>query len=345
MTSTPPPQEMPPQAKILDMLLGMMKTQAIHEAVRLNLAEPVKDGPRSVTELAQETQTHPVALLRLLRALEGLGLFVEVEAGKYGQTALSHFLRPGVPGSMYDVAGIHGELWQWRPWEGFSYSLQTGKTAFDQLFGMPLFEYFANHPREGKGFQQAMAGFSQQVDNPLAQGYNYSAFSSIVDIGGGFGGLLAAILRAQPQLTGTLFDLPSVIDSAHEQIAASDIAPRCRLVAGDMFQAQEIPQGADAYIMRQIIKDWKDEAAVQILSNCRQAMRPRGKILVVEQVILPGQYTLTTKLVDLQLMVVLSGQERNEAEYRALFEKAGLTLARIVPTHSPYSILECIAAH
>jgi 2-polyprenyl-3-methyl-5-hydroxy-6-metoxy-1,4-benzoquinol methylase len=343
MTSTPP-QEMPPQVRILDMLLGMMKTRAIHEAVRLNLAELVKDGPKSVTELAQETQTHAASLLRLLRALEGLGLFAEVEAGTYGQTALSHFLRPGVPGSMYDVAGIHGALWQWRPWEGLSYSLQTGKTAFDEIFGMPLFEYFARHPQEGKGFQQAMAGFSHQVDNPLAQGYDYSAFSSIVDIGGGLGSLLTAILRAHPQLTGVLFDLPSVIAAAREQIAASDIAPRCQLVAGDVFQAREIPQRADAYIMRQIIKDWHDEAVVQILSNCRQAMRPGGKILVAEQVILPGQRMQPAKLIDLQLMVVLSGQERTEAEYRALFEKAGLTLARIVPTHSPYSILECIAA-
>src|SRR6266487_890628 len=342
MTSTSQPQEMPPQVRILDMLLGMMKTQAIHEAVRLNLAELVKDGPRSVAELAEETQTHPVSLLRLMRTLEGLGLFAEVEEGKYGQSQLSHFLRPGVPGSMYDVASIHGALWQWRPWENFSYSLQTGKTAFDQLFGMSLFEYFASHPGEGAGFQQAMAGFSKQVHIPLAQGYDYSSFSTIVDIGGGFGGLLSTILRTHPQLSGILFDLPHVIDAAHEQTAAADIAERCRLVAGDVFQAREIPQGADAYIMKQMIKDWNDEAAVQILTNCRRAMRPGGKILVAEQLILPGQHMLPAKLIDLQLMVVLSGQERTEAEYRALFEKAGLTLARVVPTHSPYSILEGI---
>jgi len=343
MTAPSAPRELPPQVIILDMLLGMMKTQAIHEAVRLNLAERLKDGPKSLADLASETKTNPNALMRLLRTLESLGLFTEVEAGYYGQSALSHFLRPGVPGSMHDVAFIHGEEWQWRPWEGFSHSMETGQAAFNHLFHTTLFEYFSTHPIERERFNKAMAGFSNQVDAPLAQGYDYSPLGTIVDIGGGYGGLLRAILRANPQLRGTLFDLPQVVEDTRQQVAPTEEATRYQLIAGDMFQPEQIPQGADAYIMKQIIKDWDDTAAVLILDNCRKAMRPGGKVLVAEQVLLPGQTMVPAKLIDLQLMVVASGQERNEAQYRALFEAAGLDLVKIWPTHSPYSILEGVA--
>ena len=344
MTNFPQKQELPPQAIILDMLLGMMKTQAIHEAVRLNLAERLKDGPKQVSELAEETQTNPNSLVRLLRALESLGLFQEATPGTYAQTSLSHFLRPHIQGSMYDVALIHGEQWQWRPWEAFSYSLQTGKTAFDHLFETRLFEYFATHPKEAEGFNSAMAGFSHQVDRPLVEGYEYSSLSTIVDIGGGYGGWLSTILQVNPHLEGIVFDLPHVIEDARQQFSSSIQQPRYQLVAGDMFQPETIPQGADAYIMRQIIKDWDDEAAISILTNCRRAMRPGGKILVAEQVVRPGEGIMTsTKLIDLQLMVVLSGQERTEADYQALFESAGLQLTKIWPTRSLYSILEGVA--
>ncbi|BCL80580.1 methyltransferase [Ktedonobacteria bacterium brp13] len=341
MTQSSHSHELPPQVVILDMLLGMMKTQAIRQAVLLNLAERVKDGPRSVQDLAEETHTHPTSLLRLFRALESLGFFQETEVGSYEQTSLSYFLRPGVPGSMYDATLIHGETWQWRPWEAMSYSMETGATAFDHLFGTPLFDHLAQYPEQAEVFHRAMVGLTAQADGPIAQGYDFGTFSTLVDIGGGYGRMLTAILRAHPQLHGILFDLPNTIDDARSQITSLDIADRCQLVAGDMFKPETIPH-ADAYIMRQIIKDWSDEEAVRILSNCRQAMNPGGRILVTEQVVLPGQHMSATKLIDLQLMVVLSGQERTEPEYRALFEAAGLHLAHIWPTRSPYSVLEGI---
>jgi SAM-dependent methyltransferase/DNA-binding HxlR family transcriptional regulator len=344
MTETSRPHDLPPQVVILDMLLGMMKTQAIHEAVRLNLAERLKDGPKKVSELAAETETHENSLTRLLRALESLGLFQETTPGSYAQTPLSHFLRPQVMGSMYDVALIHGEQWQWRPWEAFNYSLRTGETAFDRLFETPLFSYFSTHPQEGEGFNRAMAGFSHQVDQPLVEGYDYSALSTIVDVGGGYGGWLTTILQAHPRLQGVLFDLPPVIADARQQGSTSATDGRLHYVAGDMFQADTMPQG-DAYILRQIVKDWDDEAAVRILTNCRRAMRPGGKILVAEQIVRPGAGVMVpTKLIDLQLMVVLSGQERTEDEYRKLFEAAGLQLAKIWPTRSLYSIMEGVSA-
>jgi len=329
--------QIPPQAVVLDLLTGMMKTQAIHHATRLGVASLVQDVPKNTAELASATGTQPEALYRLLATLASMGIFEEVEPGYFAQTPLSHVLRPDVPGSMYDVALLHGEEWQWHSWEAFAHSLETGQTAFEQAYHTSLWEYFNAHQDVGERFSKAMTGFSTQVNAPLAHAYDFSPFHTLVDIGGGHGSLLATILEAMPALQGILFDLPSVIEEARPLIASSPIADRCELVVGDVFV--EVPK-ADAYIMKQIIKDWNDEQCVRILSNCRAAMRPEGRVLVAEQVLQPGKTMITTKLIDLQLLALLSGRERYESDYRALFEQAGLRLVHIWPTHSPYSILE-----
>ncbi len=329
--------QLPPQAIMLDLLCGMMKTQAIHHATRLDIASLVKDGSKTVTELASATGTQPEALYRLLATLASFGVFEEVEPSTFAQTPLSHVLRPDVPGSMYNVSLLHGEPWQWHSWEAFGYSLETGQTALEHLYHMNLWEYFGKNPEVGERFSKAMTGFSMQVNAPIAQAYDFSQFHTLVDIGGGYGSLLTTILQTTPTLQGILFDLPTVIKEAREHIASSPIAARCELVAGDVFA--EVPK-ADAYIMKQIIKDWNDEECICILSNCRKAMNTDGRVLVAEQVLLPGKTMVTTKLIDLQLLAVASGQERYEAQYRALFEGAGLRLVRIWPTRSPYSILE-----
>jgi hypothetical protein len=330
----------PPQAVLLDMLCGMMKTQAIREAARLRIADLVKDGPKSTAELAEATGTDKVSLYRLLGTLASLDIFSEVEPGHFAQTSLSNLLRPDVGGSMYDVVLIHGEQWQWHPWEAFSYSVQTGKTAFNQVFGEDLWQYFAKNPELGERFQKAMSGFSMAVDIPVALGYDFSSIHTLVDIGGGYGSLLTTILKANSAMHGILFDVPPVIEKARAGIEASEVANRCTLIAGDVFEA--VPVGADAYIMKQILQDWDDSQCVQILSNCRRAMKSGGRVLVAEQVLLPGKQMSTSKLIDLQLMVVLSGRMRYEAEHRRLFEDAGLQLLRAWPTHTPYTILEGI---
>ena len=329
--------QLPPQAIMLDLLCGMMKTQAIHHVTRLGVASLVQDGTKHIAELASATGTQPEALYRLLATLASMGIFEEVKSGYFAQTPLSHVLLPGVPGSMYDVALLHGEQWQWHSWEAFAYSLQTGQTAFEQEYHTSLWEYFGQHPEVGKRFSKAMTGFSTQVNTPLARAYDFSRFHTLVDIGGGHGSLWTTILEATPALRGILFDLPVVIEEARPLIASSPIADRCELVAGDVFA--EVPE-ADAYIMKQIVKDWNDEECIRLLSHCRQAMRPGGRVLVAEQVLQTGQTMSTAKLIDLQLMALLSGRERYEDQYRSLFERSGLRLVRLWPTHSPYSIME-----
>lgn len=336
----------PPQAILLDYLCGMMKTQAIHHAAKLGIAVLVKDGPRSVSALAEATQTHAPFLTRLLRALESIGIFAEIEPEYFAQTSLSALLQPGVPGSMYHIALLHGDQWQWHVWEGLDYTLQTGQPTFSQLFGTELFQYFTQHnPQSAKIFNDSMTGFSEQVNMPIAKAnFDFSSLDTLVDIGGGMGTQLMTLLKLHPTIRkGILFDRPPVIAQAQAAIAASGLGDRCELVAGNFFE--RIPQGADAYFMKQIIKDWSDAQCIQLLSSCRQAMKQGGRVLVAEVVLLPGRETAIQKFIDLQLMLLSPGQERTESQYRQLFAAAGFTLANIIPTASPYSILEGVAIH
>lgn len=335
----------PPQAILLDYLCGMMRTQAIHHAARLRIAELVEDGPKSVLALAEATRTHAPSLARLLRALASIGIFTEVEPEYFAQTPLSALLRPGEPGSMYHVSLLHGDQWQWHVWEGFAYTLQTGEQTFSRLFGVEMFEYFTQHsPESAQVFNNAMTGFSEQVNMPIATAnYDFSSIDTLVDIGGGMGTQLMALLKVHPSIRkGILFDRPPAIAQARAAITASGLGERCELVGGNFFEG--IPEGADAYFMKQIIKDWNDAQCIQLLSNCRKAMKRGGKVLVAEIVLLPGRETSIQKFIDLQLMILSPGQERTEVQYRQLFEAAGFTLTRVVPTVSPYSILEGIPA-
>jgi ubiquinone/menaquinone biosynthesis C-methylase UbiE len=335
----------PPQAILLDYLCGMMRTQAIHHASRLRIAELVEDGPKSVSALAEATKTHASSLARLLRALASIGIFTEVEPEYFAQTPLSVLLQPDVPGSMYHVALLHGDHWQWHVWEGFAHTLQTGEPTFSRLFGVEMFQYFTQHsPESAKVFNDAMTGFSEQVNMPIATAnYDFSSLDTLVDIGGGMGTQLMTLLKVHPRIRkGILFDRPSVIAQAQAAITTSGLGERCELVGGDFFEG--IPEQADAYFMKQIIKDWNDAQCIQLLSTCRKAMKRGGRVLVAEIVLLPGRETSIQKFIDLQLMLLSPGQERTEAQYRKLFEAAGFRLTRIVPTASPYSILEGVPA-
>ena len=215
-----------------------MRTQAIHHAARLKIAELVKDGPKSVSELAEATQTDASSLSRLLRALDSIGIFTEIEPEHFAQTPLSALLQPNVPGSMYHIALLHGDQWQWHVWEGLSYTLQTGLPTFRRLFGADMFQYFTEHGESAKVFNNAMTGFSEQVNVPIATAnYDFSSLDTLVDVGGGMGTLLTTLLKIHPTIRkGILFDRPPVIAQAQAAIVGAGLAPalgeRCELLAG-----------------------------------------------------------------------------------------------------------------
>jgi SAM-dependent methyltransferase len=305
---------------------------------KLRVADKLAAGPKSAADLAKETNTHGPTLYRVLRALAGYGVFSESTDGKFSLTTISELLRTGVPGSMRGMAEFCGAEWSWKAWGDLMYSVQTGKTAFDHVFGEPCFDYLAKHPDESAAFNEGMTGFASMIGPAVAEGYDFSKFGSIVDVGGGHGALLTTILKANPRVKGIVFDAPHVADGARETIRAAGLSDRCRAEGGDFFKA--IPPGADAYMMMHIIHDWPNDKAATILKNCRKGVNPGGKLLVVDSVVAPPNVPDNAKVLDLEMLVLPSGQERTEAEFAALFEASGWKLSRVVPTRSPKSVIE-----
>ncbi len=331
----------PPEAVVTQMIFGKWVAMALSVAAKLRVADALAAGPKSVADLAAQTETHAPGLYRVLRALASVGVFAEGPDGRFGQTPLSEVLRTGVPGSMRAVADYCGADWSWRPWGHLLDSVRTGRTAFDAVFGEQAFAYLAKHPDESAVFNEGMTGFSMQASPAVADAYDFSPFGTVVDVGGGHGHLLCTILARYPGPTGVVFDSPHVAAGATPRIAEAGLSDRCRAEAGDFFQA--VPAG-DAYVMKHIIHDWPDDKAATILRNCRAAAKPGAKLVLVEMVIPPGNDPSPGKLLDLEMLVIASGKERTEREYADLLAGAGWRLTRVVPTKSPASVVEAGAA-
>jgi len=330
-------------AEVMDDIVGQMKSEAIRLAAQLQLADLLKDGPRSVEELAQATGMHTSSLYRLLYALASCGYFEEVEPRVFAQTERSYVLRTDLSRSLHGFAILHGEEWQVKPWREALRSLQTGKPVFPEMFGKDLWHYFAeDNPAAGERFNRAMSSMSRQFDLAIARGYDFSPAGSIIDVGGGKGSLFETILRTYPTVSGVLFDQASVIDTVRQSHFGEEFGGRVKLVSGNFFEV--VPSGADIYLLKQIIQDWEDAECIQILSNCREAMHTGGRILVTEEVIIPGKkISPIAALIDLQLQLLSPGGKRSEAEHRSLLEASGLRLTQVWPTASTYSILEAVA--
>jgi hypothetical protein len=330
------------------MISGFMASQAIHVAARLGIADLIAGGANTIEELARATETHASSLHRLLRALVGLGLLEQIVPTRFMLTPLGSTLRTDVPGSLRNTALYFGSELMWQGWGELLHSIRTGETAMQHLHGMGTFEYRAEHPEQAAVFNGAMSEFTRQVAAAVVAVYDFSKFERIVDVGGGNGTLVAAILAATPHLRGVVFDIPSGVAGARPYVEAAGVAHRCEIVEGDFFQS--VPSGADAYIMKSIIHDWNDDRSVTILRNCRRAISAHGKLLILERVV-PAQVEASIAhrqvlMGDLNMLVMAGGQERTEAEYRALLASAGFDLTSIVPDRAPtnFSILEAIPA-
>ena len=336
------PETPPPAAFLTQILLGSLSSQALYVAAKLGIADLLADGPKTVEQLATETSTDAPSLYRVMRALASVGVFTEQDGRAFALTPTAEPLRSDVPNSMRDVTIFWGEDWHWQVWGKTLYSVRTGKPAWSQIHGDEVFEYFGKNPEASEIFNRAMSSFSGIATQAVVDAYDFSGIETLVDIAGGHGRVLTGILEANPKMRGMLFDLPHVIAGAREQVAASTAAERVEFVEGDFFAS--VPEGADAYIMKHIIHDWDDERALTILRNIKQAMKANGRVLLVEAVIADGNNQDFGKLLDLEMLVSPGGKERTAAEYEDLFSRAGLKLTRIVPTKSPYSVIEAVAA-
>jgi hypothetical protein len=327
-------------ATLLRMLTGYWVTKALGVAAELGVADLLRDGPRTVDELASACAAHPPTLYRLLRALASQGVFAELEEQRFELTPLAQLLRSDVPDSKRALARTYGAAEQFGAWADLLECIRTGEPAFNKRFGMSMWEFRAQRPDVEAVFNEAMTGLTTQVAEAVVAAYNFDGIDTVVDVGGGHGVLMATLLHTYPRMRGVLLDLPRVIAGTQPLLEAAGVAERCETVGVDFFES--VPRGGDAYILAQILHDWDDEQCTAILGNCRRAMHGRGKLLVIEQVLPAENEPSFSKWLDLHMLVMLGGRERTRAEYGALLEANGLQLADVIPTHSGASIVEAV---
>jgi hypothetical protein len=320
------------------MIMGFRATQLIYVAAKLGLADHLRQGPQSPQLLAQAVGANQQALYRLLRALASVGLFAEMADGAFALTPLAEPLQADVAGSLRSLALLYGEEWIWQAYGRMLYSVQTGQPAFEHTHGQPLYDYLRDHETAGELFHQAMSGYSGQEAAAILDAYDFAGVTKVVDVGGGHGALTAALLQAHRHLSGVVFDLAHVVASAQQLLADAGVAERGQCAAGDFFAA--IPGGGDLYLLKSVLHNWDDTAALSILRTCREAMAECARLLVVERVIPVGNRPAEAKLFDINMLVMLEGRERTECEYRRLFRAAGFDLRRIIATDSPLSLIE-----
>jgi hypothetical protein len=325
---------------LLDFVRRGMLVPAVAVVAKLRIADLMGESPKRADDLAAATGAHAPTLYRLLRTLAGVGLFEEDDEGRFSLTSIGSALRHGE--GARDLAVLLAAPFSWAAWGNLEHSVMTGESAFRHTHGRPLFEYLEDHSEADALFHDWMTRQSQlQIPGVLAA-YDFSRFRKIIDIGGGQGGLLAAILRAHPGLTGVLYDLSDVVGEG-TLAEAPDLAGRCAVVAGSFFDS--VPAGADCYVLKLVIHDWDDARAARILRNVRAAVAEEGRILLLEFVIPPGNDDHQSKLMDLSMLVFTEGgRVRTEAEHRELLQAAGFSLERVIATSSPLAILEAAPA-
>ena len=337
------PRKPSPPELMRNLAIGYWVSRLVHVTAKLRLADLLKGGSRTVEDLASAADVQPVPLYRLLRALASVGIFAETKGRRFKLTPLAATLQTGVPNSMHAWALMVNEPWMWDSWKELLPGVKTGEMPFLKAHGMPIFQYLEHHPEDLEVFGESMSSLSQAENPAIAAAYTFPKGRTVVDVGGGHGSLLAAILKANPSLKGVLFDQSAVIARAEndKHITAKGIAQRCRLESGNFFEG--VPKGGDAYLMKYILHDWNDVECIKILSYCRAAMNEKGKVLVVDNVVSAGNDPSWGKLLDIQ-MLIIGGRERTKQEFTTLFASAGLKLTRIVPTKCPLSIVEGIRA-
>jgi hypothetical protein len=320
---------------------GAVVQSSLVIVAELGIADLLAAGPQTADRLAEATHSHPQALYRVLRLLSSVGVFADLGSRRFALTPLSECLRSSGAGSMNSWVKMVGQKVWMHTWAASSYSVRTGEPALAPTIGAELFDYYAAHPEEGDVFNKAMDDHGRRVAEAIIQAYDFSGIDTIVDIGGGHGTMIAAILNAYSGMKGILFDLPHVVAGSEAHIRNAGVASRCEIRGGDFFQS--VP-AADAYLLRWIIHDWDHDRALAILRNCRAEMKETDRLLLIEAVVPTGDAPHASKMLDFVMLVAFGGQERTETEYADLLREAGFRLSRIVPTGSALSVIEGLLA-
>jgi hypothetical protein len=330
------------QHLLLGISMGLLRSRVLHAAAELGVADALAAGPMPVRELASRLGADPDALYRLLRTLSAMGIFVELDGPSFSLNDAAEYLRSDAPHSLRDLVRYLGAEWNVDTLKRTAYSVRTGVPAFDAVHGISLFDYLAQNEEDGRLFDSALERFARSAAEAVVAAYDFTRFASVVDVGGGKGRLLGALLRKCPGVRGVLLDRPDVIDAVASSLTGSDVGDRVECVGGDFFQS--VPKGHDAYILKHVIHDWDPAHALRILEICRAAMPEKGRLLLVESVLDGQNRGEFAKLMDVGMLTTTGGRERTEAEYAELFRQAGLDLLQVIPTRSSYCVLEAVSA-
>jgi hypothetical protein len=332
-----------PQWELARLVDGFLTTQLLYVAAKLDVAGALAPGPLTADAVAEAVGADPRALGRVLRGLAIEGVLEERDGGRFALTAMGESLRDGVPGSLRGPVIARGELY-YQAAAGLLRAVVDGGTAFERVHGERFFEHLARHPEREAAFQASMTARSEREAGDVVAAYDFGRIELLVDVGGGHGILLGAILRATPGLRGILMDRADVAAAARGRLEADGVSGRAECVAGDFFAS--VPAGADAYLLSRVIHDWDDEDARRILATCRAAMAPGSRLLLVEA-LLPERARERPEAVrmDLHMLVLLGARERTEAQYGQLLDATGFELRRAFPTRSPagLGVIEAVA--
>ncbi len=332
----------PGSIAVLELATGAWTTQTLYVAAKLGIADHLSNGPARAGDIAERVGANPDALHRLMRALASKGLLAERRDGRFALTKVGQALRSDDPESMRDMVLFIGHRARWEDWSNLLYSVQTGEPAVNKFRGMPFFEYLDTDQELAKVFNDAMTATSGITNEIALSRYDFTGFKLIADIGGGHGALLSIILHSATAARGVLYDLPSVVEGAYATLETAGVAERCKCEGGSFLD--RVPDGADAYVMKNVIHDWDDESALKILRNIRTAITPDGKLLLLEMVMPERATSFIGFQLDLEMLVTAGGRERTRAEYANLFARAGFRLNRVVDTVTPISIIEATPA-
>jgi len=331
---------LPPHVQLIQTGVAYWQSKLLLVAAQLGLADRLGAGARSAGDIASELDLHSHSLYRFMRSLAAMGVLTEVESKKFALTPLGEALKADAPGSARaTLLTLTGPILS-RSFDHLLYSLETGETGFEKVFGKGLFDYLAEHPDEASIFSETMVGIHGREPPAVARSYDFSQFESICDVGGATGNMLVNILGVHSGPRGVLYDLPHVVVDAPAFIDRHGLTDRISIESGNFFETA--PAGHDAYILSHIIHDWDEDECQTILGVCRRAIADNGKLLIVEMVLPSGDTPHFGKMTDMVMLVGPGGQERTAEEYDALLSKAGFKLTNVVPTGSDVSVVEAV---
>ncbi|HEX4771699.1 MAG TPA: methyltransferase [Bryobacteraceae bacterium] len=328
-----------PHAVLLQLLFGKHLAYCVSAVARLGVADHMNEYSVDVQTLAQNVGAKPDALYRVMRALAGAGVFEQTSERSFRITPTGELLRSNAPQSVRYTAMQMGDPWSCRAWEHFTNTVQTGVDGVSQAYGKNVFEVLAEEPEQAEHFNRSMTGYSAVVTEPFLRAYDFNGVRRLCDVGGGHGRLLSEVLRKYPRMTGVVYDLPEVVEGAYNQEHVTGCGERIRFESGSFFE--RVPAGCDSYMMKFILHDWSDEHCRTILRRIREQLPPRGRVLVVEQVVTRSADLTFAKLLDIEMLALtVGGRERTEDEFADLFASAGLQLTQVFETETPLCVLE-----